>query len=239
MRRFVFAFAIFVSLLVPISNAEAVAPKPGSKCSKAGNTQVSKGLRFTCVKKNKKLVWNSGVKIKKVTPAPSISTKPSPTPNPTVVPSPIPTATASPSMSPSLTPTPSPVPTATPTPSPTVTASPTPTPTIAPSPTPTPTPTVAPSPTPSASPTTTNSNLSQLIPKLNLKSFDLKRCEIEIINFDSSFEWLITSDFGTPTRSANQILLASEVDFPGALVKVIARKANFQDGEATVSCLPA
>ena len=76
------------------------------------------------------------------------------------------------------------------------------------------------------------------MPQLTFKSFDLKRCVVEIANFDSSFEWIITSDIGNLSRTSNQITLLSENDIPGAFIKVIARKANFQDGEATVSCLP-
>ena len=118
MRRIGLVFAIFVSLLVPISSADAVAPKPGAKCSKAGNTQVSKGLRFTCIRKNKQLVWNNGVRLRLVTPTPSATVKPSPSPTPTVAPSPSPSPT--PTVAPSPSPSPTPTPTVAPSPSPTL-----------------------------------------------------------------------------------------------------------------------
>lgn len=56
------AFVAFVLLLSlsPISPATA-APKAGGACSKAGTTQTASNKTYTCVKKGKKLVWNSGV----------------------------------------------------------------------------------------------------------------------------------------------------------------------------------
>ena len=99
MRKIGLAFALFISVLVPISHADAVAPKPGTKCSKVGNTQVSKGLRFTCIRKNKQLVWNNGVRLRVATPAPSLTTRPSPTPTVAPSPSPSPTPTVAPSPS--------------------------------------------------------------------------------------------------------------------------------------------
>jgi len=45
-----------------LPNANAVVT-PGSKCSKAGDTQVYKGKTYTCIKSGGKLVWNKGVKV--------------------------------------------------------------------------------------------------------------------------------------------------------------------------------
>lgn len=59
----------------------ATAPKPGSMCSKSGNTQTSNGKRYTCIKSGKKLVWNNGVKVKEA--APQSTPYPTPTPAPT------------------------------------------------------------------------------------------------------------------------------------------------------------
>lgn len=77
-----------------------------------------------------------------------------------------------------------------------------------------------------------------MVPILRVKSFDFKRCEIEISNFDSSFEWNISSDIGTISRNGNLISIVNDMDFPGAKVKVVTRKSNFVDGEATAECLP-
>ena len=57
----------------------SAAVKAGQSCSKAGITSTSKGIKYTCVKSGKKLVWNKGVKIVPVA-------KPTPTPTPTPTP---------------------------------------------------------------------------------------------------------------------------------------------------------
>jgi hypothetical protein len=56
-----------LGLLQPIATA---APKPGTACKKAGQTSTSAGIKYTCVKSGKKLVWDKGVAIKKAEPAP-------------------------------------------------------------------------------------------------------------------------------------------------------------------------
>lgn len=63
MRKFVIAL-LTISLAMPVA-ANAVVVKAGSKCSKVGATVTSGGKIFTCIKKSGKLVWNSGVPIKK------------------------------------------------------------------------------------------------------------------------------------------------------------------------------
>ena len=56
------AALLALSLITP---AQAATAKAGGKCSKAGQTATANGKRFTCIKKSGKLVWNSGVVIKK------------------------------------------------------------------------------------------------------------------------------------------------------------------------------
>jgi len=56
-----------LGLLHPIATA---APKPGTACKKAGQTSTSAGIKYTCIKSGKKLVWNKGVATKKAEPAP-------------------------------------------------------------------------------------------------------------------------------------------------------------------------
>jgi len=51
----------------PLIPANAIA-KAGSKCAKAGNTEVVKGKSYTCIKSGKKLAWNKGVVISAKTP---------------------------------------------------------------------------------------------------------------------------------------------------------------------------
>ena len=61
------AIVVLLSLSSPVY---AAAPKAGSKCTKAGQTSTSAGIKYTCVKSGKKLVWNKGVALKKAEPAP-------------------------------------------------------------------------------------------------------------------------------------------------------------------------
>lgn len=61
------AIVVMLSLSSPVY---AAAPKAGSKCTKAGQTSTSAGIKYTCVKSGKKLVWNKGVALKKAEPAP-------------------------------------------------------------------------------------------------------------------------------------------------------------------------
>jgi len=63
------------------SQANAADPAAGTKCSKAGTTSILYGVKFTCIKSGKKLVWNKGVfQVSKTTtastPTPSNSTAP-------------------------------------------------------------------------------------------------------------------------------------------------------------------
>jgi hypothetical protein len=106
--------SIFPALLVSVialSNLSASAanlPKFGASCAKlgVGKTQTYKGLKYTCIKSGKKLVWSKGVPVTK--PQPTQTSSPSPTI----------------SMTPTATPTPSPTPTPTSTPTPTPTQKP-------------------------------------------------------------------------------------------------------------------
>jgi hypothetical protein len=59
---------VLLSLSSPV---HAAAPKAGTACKKAGQTSTSAGIKYTCIKSGKKLVWNKGVAIKKAEPAPA------------------------------------------------------------------------------------------------------------------------------------------------------------------------
>ena len=97
-------FALGLSLAVILMGAQTAASaavKAGQSCSKAGATSTSKGIKYTCIKSGKKLVWNKGVKIVRVAkPTPTLT----PTPTPEATPTPTP-----PTVSPTPTPTPTPV----------------------------------------------------------------------------------------------------------------------------------
>ena len=66
------AIVVLLSLSSPVY---AAAPKAGSKCTKAGQTSTTAGIKYTCIKSGKKLVWNKGVALKKAEPAPAPSTE--------------------------------------------------------------------------------------------------------------------------------------------------------------------
>ena len=67
-KRFLVLLTVTLTLglLQPIATA---APKPGTACKKAGQTSTSAGIKYTCIKSGKKLVWNKGVALKKAEPA--------------------------------------------------------------------------------------------------------------------------------------------------------------------------
>jgi hypothetical protein len=66
--RLALAIVVLLSLSSPV---HAAAPKAGTACKKAGQTSTSAGIKYTCIKSGKKLVWNKGVAIKKAEPAPA------------------------------------------------------------------------------------------------------------------------------------------------------------------------
>ena len=98
------AIILVLTLATPL---HAAAPKAGAKCTKAGSTATASGKKFTCIKSGTKLVWNTGVAIKK--PAPVVSPTPTPTPSPSPSPTPEPTPTSTPTSTPTPTPTPAPI----------------------------------------------------------------------------------------------------------------------------------
>ena len=102
MRKVLAALTVLVLVSLPLQATAAV--KAGATCTKAGTTSTVKGIKYTCVKSGKKLVWNKGVKV--VVAA-------TPTPTPTVTATPTPTPSPTPTVTPTATPTPTPTPTPT------------------------------------------------------------------------------------------------------------------------------
>lgn len=86
MRKHLRLVALLIPMVLVASNSYA-AVKTGSACSKVGSKSVSGGKSYTCVKSGKKLVWDKGVLIPVVKPAPSASSSATPkassTPKPT------------------------------------------------------------------------------------------------------------------------------------------------------------
>ena len=63
MRKALAALTVLVLVSSPLQASAAV--KAGATCTKAGTTSTVKGIKYTCVKSGKKLVWNKGVAIPK------------------------------------------------------------------------------------------------------------------------------------------------------------------------------
>ena len=62
--------------LFAISAMAATPPKPGAICTKVGLTQNYNGMKYTCTKSGKKLVWDNGSKI--FVPKTNVAPTPSP-----------------------------------------------------------------------------------------------------------------------------------------------------------------
>jgi hypothetical protein len=102
-------FATLLVSVIALSNLSASAapsPKSGASCAKVGvgKTQTYKGLKYTCIKSGKKLVWSKGVPPASRQP----TSDPSPSPTISATLSPAPTPISTPSASPTPTPTPTP-----------------------------------------------------------------------------------------------------------------------------------
>ena len=87
MKRTAILLTILIMFTTELSAVAVV--KAGASCTKLGSTSSISGIKFTCIKSGKKLIWNKGVLIKKPvviafeipksSPAPSPSSSPSST----------------------------------------------------------------------------------------------------------------------------------------------------------------
>jgi hypothetical protein len=68
-KRFLALLAVTL-VLVSLETTATAAVKPGTTCKKVGQTSTTAGIKYTCVKSGKKLVWNKGVAAKKPAPTP-------------------------------------------------------------------------------------------------------------------------------------------------------------------------
>jgi hypothetical protein len=89
MRKKVVLLAVSALVLATVTPFANAAVKPGTACSKQGQTITYAAIKHTCIKSGKKLVWSKGVAVKKAAPVAS------PTASATKTPSPVPTPTAS------------------------------------------------------------------------------------------------------------------------------------------------
>lgn len=91
--------ALPVTLLAMLAPVALASEQPTLKCTRLGQTVVYRGKKFTCIRVNKKLVWDKGVLIK-------VASSPTPSATWTSSPAPIPSSTnkvESPTPSPAVT----------------------------------------------------------------------------------------------------------------------------------------
>ena len=65
-RKLIFTIGLiflFTSLITPLSSAAA---KAGTKCTKLNTTTTVAGVKYTCIKSGKKLIWSKGVAVSPV-----------------------------------------------------------------------------------------------------------------------------------------------------------------------------
>jgi cytochrome b6-f complex iron-sulfur subunit len=77
LRRRDFIVGLFGTLISVISGEAFAADIPKLKCTRVGQVVIYRNQKFTCIRKNGKLVWGKGV------PLPAKSSTPRPTPTPT------------------------------------------------------------------------------------------------------------------------------------------------------------
>ena len=96
--KFLLLVALLLSLLSP-TNAASIA---GTPCTKMGLTKTISGVKYTCIKSGKKMVWDKGVAVKiaapQLSPSPKASVMPQPSSQPTQSPLPQPQNPVSPAV---------------------------------------------------------------------------------------------------------------------------------------------
>jgi nitrite reductase/ring-hydroxylating ferredoxin subunit len=84
LRRRDFIVGLFGTFFSVISGEAAAADIPKLKCTRVGQVVIYRNQKFTCIRKNGKLVWGKGVPLpaKSSTPSAQATPKTSPTPTP-------------------------------------------------------------------------------------------------------------------------------------------------------------
>lgn len=102
MKKILAAVVALSMIGIPPVNA---AVKSGANCPKVKATAIVKGLKYTCIKSGKKLLWSKGIPAKHAVPTPTVPATPSASSTPTVAPNATPTpkpTVASPTPSPTF-----------------------------------------------------------------------------------------------------------------------------------------
>jgi M6 family metalloprotease-like protein len=76
-------FIVIALLGTSVSIPASAAVKAGAKCVTKGQKKTSQGKKFTCTQSGKKLVWDKGAVIKKLSPRAMSTSTPTPTPTST------------------------------------------------------------------------------------------------------------------------------------------------------------
>ena len=71
------SLALAIRVVEPSRSTATAAVKPGTACKKIGQISTSAGIKYTCIKSGKKLVWNKGVRTKSASPNAQASSSPS------------------------------------------------------------------------------------------------------------------------------------------------------------------
>lgn len=103
--RFISISLVFLFTITLFNLAFSASPiKTGQNCKAFKQTKTYQGMKFTCIKLGKKLVWSKGITARSPSPTPTA------TPKPSAAPSTSPTPSVSGSSTPTASPTPSPTP---------------------------------------------------------------------------------------------------------------------------------
>ena len=86
LRRRELIIGLFGTLFSVISGEAVAADTPKLKCTRVGQVVIYRNQKFTCIRKNGKLVWGKGVPLPAKSPTPSPSPTPTPSPSPTPTP---------------------------------------------------------------------------------------------------------------------------------------------------------
>jgi M6 family metalloprotease-like protein len=88
-------FLVLLTVALALASLQSIATaavKPGTKCTKLGQTSTSAGFKYTCIKSGKNLVWDKGVAVKAAA-KPDLNpvfkpAEPTPIATPTITPNP-------------------------------------------------------------------------------------------------------------------------------------------------------
>ena len=69
MKQVLTGLLILTLTVATNASTASASVKPGATCKKVGQSTISSGSKYTCIKSGSKLIWSKGVSVKKSTPA--------------------------------------------------------------------------------------------------------------------------------------------------------------------------